>query len=533
MRAAVDLARVLFDRDLRRLIVLAALIYGVALYSLVLPLLFALAIDVLLPHALAAHLIAVVVVALLLAALRFCLAFVQDYEFQRLRQRCERRVIGRVLAAVLAHPDDPAVAGETSRLDDWLRLWLVNFQYQMTEILFFAAYAVLISLTVTAVIWWVDPVSGALMLVVAGLHTLNFRYHSRRSSVHARDYSTAKTAFVRDFAATLAAKRAVNLARLDDRMVDQLSAKAGQAFAAGQGQAVNSASQALVQSILRGALYLLVVAISAPQIAAGTMTVGEMLLVLMLVSFAYEPVYRLNQITVMFNQLVANSEPLRPFLGPEAQVEVPLTLGPTGPVTLSGVSAGVGGAPLFKPVTAHLQAGQVVLLRGPSGVGKSTLLKVLAGTESPAAGAVRWAGGGEDGARPSVYQMPQSATLFDAGLVENISLFEPEPDRVQIVRLLASLGMGNSHHADRTGSDVARLSQGERQRVALARALYSKAHLLLLDEPTAHLDHATEQVCLAAIRAAGAGRVIVLVSHGVQKVEVADDIITLEQTSGA
>lgn len=529
MRAAVDLARVLFDRDLRRLIVLAALIYGVALYSLVLPLLFALAIDVLLPNALAAHLIAVVAVALLLALLRFCLAFVQDYEFQRLRQRCERRVIGRVLAAVLAGPDDAMVAGEASRLDDWLRLWLVNFQYQMTEILFFAAYAVLISLTVTAVIWWVDPASGLLMLLFAGLHTLNFRYHNRRSSAHARDYSAAKTAFVRDFAATLAAKRAVNLARLDDRMVDQLSAKAGQAFAAGQGQAVNSASQALVQSILRGALYLLVVGISAPQIAAGTMTVGDILLVLMLVSFAYEPVYRLNQITVMFNQLVANSAPLRPFLGSLPEV-VPPTDHRDGPVTLSGVSVGVGGAPLFCPVSARLEAGQVVLLRGPSGVGKSTLLKVLGGTASPATGAVEGTGGGIPG---SVYLMPQSATLFDAGLVENIALFDPGPDRNRINELLASLGMAGSPHAGHTAPDLTRLSQGERQRVALARALYSDARLLLLDEPTAHLDLATEQVCLAAIRAAAAGRIIVLVSHGSQAAGVADQIVELERPDAA
>lgn len=530
MRAAVDLARVLFDRDLRRLIMLAALIYGVALYSLVLPLLFALAVDVLLPNALAAHLIAVVAVALLLAVLRFCLAFVQDYEFQRLRQRCERRVINRVLTAVLARPDDAAVAGEASRLDDWLRLWLVNFQYQMTEILFFAAYAVLISLTVTAVIWWVDPASGLLMLVFAGLHYLNFRYHSRRSAAHARDYSAAKTAFVRDFAATLAAKRAVNLARLDDRMVDQLSAKAGQAFAAGQGQAVNSASQALVQSILRGALYLLVVGISAPQIAAGTMTVGDMLLVLMLVSFAYEPVYRLNQITVMFNQLVANSAPLRPFLGRPPEVVLPTDYR-DGPVTLSGVSAGIGGAPLFRPVSARLEPGQVVLLRGPSGVGKSTLLKVLAGTADPVTGTL--AGAGSGGIPGSVYLMPQSATLFDTGLVENIALFEPRPDRDRINELLASLGMAGSPQADRTAPDLARLSQGERQRVALARALYSDARLLLLDEPSAHLDHATEQVCLAAIRAAAAGRIIVLVSHGSQAAGVADQVVELERPNAA
>lgn len=525
----IDLARFLFERDIRRLIFLACLIYGVALHSLVLPVLFALAVDVLLPNALSAHLVAVVAAALLLAALRFCLAFVQDYEFQRLRQNCERRVIGNVVAGVLKSPQDSRLAGRQARIDDWLRLWLVNFQFQMTEIVYFAAYAVLISLTVMAVIWWVDPRSGFLMLLFAALHYANFRHHNQCAGVHAQDYAMAKTAFVRDVVAALAAKRAVNLARLDDRIVAQIADKAGRAFGAARDQSATSASQALVQSFLRGTLYLLMVCSGAQQIAAGEMTIGGLLLVLMLVSFAYEPVYRLNQITAMANQLLANSAPLRSFLDRDAtgpQIERPVS--GAGQVVLNDVSPVIHGKPLFKPVSVRLQMGCLYLIRGASGAGKSTLLDIMAGMRSPGAGLITCGDGDIAPSRQSIYHMRQNATLFDGTLVDNISLFAADPDHASIGHLLAHLGLAHLAELFPSQLDPSRLSQGERQRIALARALYSDARLLLLDEPTAHLDHASETLCLAAIRSSCVGRITVLVSHGPLASEVADEIIHLE-----
>lgn len=151
MTPVFALFRLLFAGNGWRLLLLSVLIYLVALYSLVLPLFFALAIDVILPQGLSTHFIAIICTALILTLLRFCLAFVQDYEFQRLRIRCETAIIQRVLANVISRPDDHGAG-----IDSWLRLWLVNFQYQMTEILFFCAYALLISATVLTLIFWVN-----------------------------------------------------------------------------------------------------------------------------------------------------------------------------------------------------------------------------------------------------------------------------------------------------------------------------------------------------------------------------------------
>jgi thiol reductant ABC exporter CydD subunit len=192
-------------------------------------------------------------------------------------------------------------------------------------------------------------------------------------------------------------------------------------------------------------------------------------------------------------------------------------------------------------ISLVLEPQEILAVTGPSGCGKSTLLAVLLGFITPQGGSVR-VGGCEladldpDAWRQRVSWMPQRPHLFAASIAENIALGRPDATIAEIWDALEAAGLRNVVDGQPDGLDTvlgdrgAGLSVGERQRVALARAFLRDAPLLLLDEPTANLDGATENEVLAALRRLMRGRSVVLVAHRPALVELADRVIELDRS---
>jgi thiol reductant ABC exporter CydD subunit len=198
------------------------------------------------------------------------------------------------------------------------------------------------------------------------------------------------------------------------------------------------------------------------------------------------------------------------------------------------------GGPVLDGISLAVESGEVVALTGPSGCGKSTLLAVLLGFVTPQAGSVQL--GGVDLAsldpqawRARVAWMPQRPHLFAASIAENVRLGRPDATTGQVWDALAAAGLRDVVEAKPGGLDArlgdrgAGLSVGERQRVALARAFLRDAPVLLLDEPTANLDGATEQEVLDALRRLVRGRTVILVAHRPALVDLADRVLRLDR----
>ncbi|MDT6986425.1 thiol reductant ABC exporter subunit CydD [Streptomyces lusitanus] len=189
-------------------------------------------------------------------------------------------------------------------------------------------------------------------------------------------------------------------------------------------------------------------------------------------------------------------------------------------------------------VSFSVAPGETVALVGPSGSGKSTLIGAALGFVRPDAGRVSVGGADLAGLdladwHRRVAWVPQRPHLYAGTIAENVRLARPDADDAAVRRALRDAGALDfvdalPHGADTVlGEDGAGLSAGQRQRLALARAFLADRPVLLLDEPTAALDGATEAGVVAAVRRLAKGRTVLLVVHRPALLAVTDRVVRL------
>ncbi|MFD3498645.1 thiol reductant ABC exporter subunit CydD [Streptomyces sp. NPDC058678] len=215
---------------------------------------------------------------------------------------------------------------------------------------------------------------------------------------------------------------------------------------------------------------------------------------------------------------------------------------PVGGLSFEGVTVRYPGrsGDAVSNVSFAVETGETVALVGPSGAGKSTLLNALLGFVRPSEGRVL--AGGVDLAEADLEQwrariawVPQRPHLFAGTIAENVRLARPDADDTAVRRSLTDAGAlefvdALPQGADTVlGEDGAGLSAGQRQRLALARAFLADRPVLLLDEPTAALDGATEAEVVEAVRRLAVGRTVLLVVHRPALLSVADRVVRLAE----
>jgi ABC-type multidrug transport system fused ATPase/permease subunit len=180
-----------------------------------------------------------------------------------------------------------------------------------------------------------------------------------------------------------------------------------------------------------------------------------------------------------------------------------------------------------------------VALVGPSGAGKTTITNLLLRFLDPEEGRVTLAGRDlreyrQDDVRRAIAVAGQDAHLFATSIRENVRLARPEATDAELREALRRARVWPWINALPQGWDTPvgergrELSGGQRQRIGLARALLADAPVLVLDEPTAHLDHDTATRLLRDVFAATVDRAVLLITHRPEGLDAVDEIVVLE-----
>ncbi|RKN43492.1 thiol reductant ABC exporter subunit CydD [Micromonospora endolithica] len=278
------------------------------------------------------------------------------------------------------------------------------------------------------------------------------------------------------------------------------------------------------------------------RLLGGGLTLSTALLVLLLTPEAYLPLRAAgSRFHASMEGLTALNDAFEVIEGAPAHVDRgsrPVPDG-RGEIRFESVTVAYERTTALRDVTLTVRPGERIAVVGPSGAGKSTLLALLLGFVAPTAGRVTVAGvdlatADLDAWRRQVAWVPQRAHLFAASVADNIRLGSPDAPDTALADAVRDAALDEVLTAlpDGAGTVLGErghgLSSGQRQRVALARAFLRDAPVVLLDEPTARLDSASEAVVLEATRRLVAGRTALLVAHRPALLADADRVLRVE-----
>lgn len=365
----------------------------------------------------------------------------------------------------------------------------------------------------------------------------------RGASEEAQDRIGEMTAAVER---AVTAARTIRAARAEQREADTVGQSAWQAYLAGVRMAKLQAmvGPAVFTAIQGG--FLAVLGIGGARVAAGVMSVGDLVAFVLFLFLLMMPV---AQAMAAYAQLQAGLGALQRIedvlrLPTETDPDPPAAVtGPTSresAVELDGVSfAYSDGQPVLEDVSFTVRRGTVTALVGPSGAGKSTVLALVERFYDSTAGTVRVNGidvrdQPRDLVRAQLGYVEQEAPVMAGTIRDNLALVAPESTEEELLAALERVRLTDlvTRTADgldaQVGESGVLLSGGERQRLAIARTLLGGAPVLLLDEPTSNLDARNEFALRQAISAAADERTLLVVAHRLSTVVDADQIIVLD-----
>jgi len=191
-------------------------------------------------------------------------------------------------------------------------------------------------------------------------------------------------------------------------------------------------------------------------------------------------------------------------------------------------------------VSLVIAPGTTVAIVGPSGAGKTTLVRLALRMIDPQAGRITLDGHDlraltQASLRRAVALVPQDVALFNDSLAANIAFARPEASEAEVWAAAEAAELGEfirnlpDGMATKVGERGLKLSGGERQRVGIARALLADPRVLILDEATSALDSRTEAAIQATLRKARAGRTTLVVAHRLSTIADADEIVVLRR----
>jgi ATP-binding cassette subfamily C protein CydC len=290
---------------------------------------------------------------------------------------------------------------------------------------------------------------------------------------------------------------------------------------------------------------LLVLLVAIPLVSTGKLE-GVLLAVVSLVVLAsFEAVSPLPQAGQMLEACLASARRLFKLADLEPAVKepaTPLAAPDAGKLSLRNLSFTYGDSlpMVLRDIDLIVAPGRKIALVGPSGEGKSTILALLMRFWEPTSGAILLGSNDyrlyrSEDTRRLFALVSQSTYLFTATLRQNLLLAKPDADEAELLRVLDQAGLQDWFRQLPNGLDTwlgergQQMSGGERQRLALARMLLQDAPIVLLDEPTAHLDTIYARQLIETLQAVLENHTVVWATHNLVAMDWMDEIIVVDE----
>ncbi|MEV4049692.1 ABC transporter ATP-binding protein [Amycolatopsis sp. NPDC049688] len=434
------------------------------------------------------------------------------------------------------------VAGDTTVLRDALA-------YDLVEV----TVSSFVTVGGIALMIWLDPV---LFLVVAGIVgvtgglTLLLLRGIRRSVEDAQDSLGGMSA---ELERALSAIRTIRVLRAEDRERDRIVRLADKAY---RDSVAAARRNAIVEPAMTLAVHgsmIAVLVVGGLRVAGGEASLAELVGFLLYVTYIAEPMAGLFEVFAMLQRGLAALQRIEDVaqLPTEADVLADPVARPVNRPPVDARTPAIAfhhvdfayepDRPVLRDVSFTVPRHSQVALVGASGAGKSTIFALIARFYEPTDGRILLDGQdvvrqmGVDECRAAIGLVEQSAPIMHGTLRENITYGKPEATGTEIRRAVELAGLADLLDRLPAGLDTPvgehgdLLSGGERQRVAIARALLPRPQLLLMDEPSAHLDPTNEAVLLSTLRHITTECTLLVIAHRAATIEAADRVIVLAE----
>jgi ATP-binding cassette subfamily B multidrug efflux pump len=329
----------------------------------------------------------------------------------------------------------------------------------------------------------------------------------------------------------------------EDRTVGEFDATNDRLFESAWKSQFISGLMMPIMSFISNFSYAVVAILGSWLALQGTITVGDIQAFIQYVKNFTQPIQQLTQVANVLQQMAAAAERVFTFLEEDEIVDPPATAsieGVRGDVEFDHVHFGYDPQnPVIKDFSAKVSSGQTVALVGPTGAGKTTMVKLLMRFYDVDSGSIRI--GGHDirdydrsALRSMIAMVLQDTWLFRGTIRENIRYGDLSATDEQVE---AASRAAHAHHFIMTqpggydmeiNEDASNISQGQRQLLTIARAILANRSMLILDEATSSVDTRTEEQIQHAMDNLMEGRTSFVIAHRLSTIRSADLILCIE-----
>ncbi|HJA00059.1 MAG TPA: ABC transporter ATP-binding protein/permease [Candidatus Collinsella stercoripullorum] len=473
------------------------------------------------------------------AAFNFCQGWLMTGVTQRVCYRMRREIVEKIDRMPLAYFERNAVGDVLSRITNdvdtvgqSLNQCVTQLITSITQIIGVTVMMLSVSVALAGLTFLTIPVS--LVLIVLVVRTSQ-RYFRQQQVLLGRVDGTIEESF--------SGQNVIKVFNREQRAVADFDADNDLLYQAGWRSQFLSGLMQPIMNFVANLAYVAVVSFGAFLAVAGSISVGDIQAFMQYVRNFTQPITQLTQVSNMLQMLSAAAERVFEFLAePE---ETPDAVTPElpargrGAVEFDRVRFGyVPNKTVIHDFSCRVEPGQTVAIVGPTGAGKTTLMKLLMRFYDVNAGSVRVDGVdvrdyARDDLRAGFAMVLQDTWLFQGSIMENIRYGRADATGDE-VRAAARAALAD--HFIRTlpggydfelNEDASNVSQGQRQLLTIARAFIADRPILILDEATSNVDTRTEERIQRAMDALMQGRTSFVIAHRLSTIRNADKILVL------